>query len=375
MLEVSHNLVALKKVSMNGLKLYRKTRCLASKEAFKRAKDIFALAPIGSAAMGVHPVFIDRVDKADIEKASVLDSLRSYRPPETIFEFRKMGMKTGPAAELMKSRRQEMVAKIVKMKQTREEQLTKIRSTYQRSAQSTVDESEVADMLSRSQKRKRSSTKTDATELKDSFRDEEYFIPLTKGDVAADRGYAINTDVDFNRCASNAQMDLVGDDADMMRKQQRSMKWDSKKKRFIQPTVGQDNKKMIRTESGALMPASFKTDVYSKWMQKTKMKIPKSGDMESGSRDKDSRLAARGKRYKHKKVTEAKPLDPLSVNYEKKVRKLKGKPGQPAKSLSTPPNSKGRNELKAPHRIVKERKMKEQRRAKNARPSKKPRRK
>jgi ATP-dependent RNA helicase DDX54/DBP10 len=60
----------------------------------------------------------------------------------------------------------------------------------------------------------------------------------------------------------SASFDVLGDDEDGLKKKKSAMIWDSKKHRFIRPTVGADNKKMIRTESGALLPASYKTKRY-----------------------------------------------------------------------------------------------------------------
>ena len=43
------------------------------------------------------------------------------------------------------------------------------------------------------------------------------------------------------------------------------LKWDRKKKRMVKTEVGADNKKLIRTESGALLPASYKSGRYDEW--------------------------------------------------------------------------------------------------------------
>ena len=46
------------------------------------------------------------------------------------------------------------------------------------------------------------------------------------------------------------------------------MKWDRKKKRFTSgDQVGADNKKLIRSESGALLPASYNSGRYKEWKQ------------------------------------------------------------------------------------------------------------
>lgn len=89
------------------------------------------------------------------------------------------------------------------------------------------------------------------------------------------------------------------------------------------------------------------------------------------------------KRYRHTAAQDAKPLDPKAIDYENKLKKRKrqeaaepandtrpGKKGKlGAKRVGTSKNA--RNELRGTDQIRKERNLKEQRREKNARPSKK----
>jgi ATP-dependent RNA helicase DDX54/DBP10 len=39
------------------------------------------------------------------------------------------------------------------------------------------------------------------------------------------------------------------------------LKWDKKKHKFVRSTLGQNNVKMIKGESGVRLPASFKSNV------------------------------------------------------------------------------------------------------------------
>jgi ATP-dependent RNA helicase DDX54/DBP10 len=50
----------------------------------------------------------------------------------------------------------------------------------------------------------------------------------------------------------------MGDDEDGLRKKGK-MVWDKKKHRFVRETVGSDNKKRIKTDSGSSVPATFKS--------------------------------------------------------------------------------------------------------------------
>ena len=51
------------------------------------------------------------------------------------------------------------------------------------------------------------------------------------------------------------------------------MRWDAKKKKYVKAEQdGSDStKKKIKTESGVWIPASYKSDRYSKWRERSKL--------------------------------------------------------------------------------------------------------
>lgn len=66
----------------------------------------------------------------------------------------------------------------------------------------------------------------------------------------------------FTRQARSAAVDLRADETGDLAKSSRKnqLRWDKKKKKFVQGDgTGSDNKKLIRSESGALISASFKS--------------------------------------------------------------------------------------------------------------------
>lgn len=77
------------------------------------------------------------------------------------------------------------------------------------------------------------------------------------------------------------------------------------------------------------------------------------------------------KQFRHKKITTPKPLDPLSKDYEKKLKKASktGDPNDQEKSFNLSTKMKPKNELKTADQIYKQRKLKEKRKAKNGRVS------
>ena len=167
--------------------------------------------------------------------------------------------------------------------------------------------------------------------------------------------------------------------------------WDKKKKKFIKGDgSGADNIKLVRTENETRLPASYRSGRFEEWKKKAKVTIPKIGEQEAARPA--SVRAMGGRRWRHNRVFEAKPLDKFSSDYERKSRQLKKKgenggesegsqalPGKTAGKVSK--NSSKRhggksprrvkNEIKTVDQIHKTRKLAERRRAKNARPSRK----
>lgn len=172
------------------------------------------------------------------------------------------------------------------------------------------------------------------------------------------------------------------------------MAWDKKKKKFIKGDgSGADNIKLVRTENGTRLPATYRSGRFDEWKKKAKVTIPKIGEREA-ERPASTRTSG-GRRWRHNKVFEAKPLDRRSKDYERKLRQLRKKEqsatgGESEGSQAQPFKNTGKvskknigkrfgakslprvkNEIKTVDQIHKTRKTAEKRRAKNARPSRK----
>lgn len=150
--------------------------------------------------------------------------------------------------------------------------------------------------------------------------------------------------------------------------------------------------KIVKTESGARLPATYRSGRFDEWKQKTHTHIPRVGEAEQEG---TKRFAGGNKRFKHQGTTPAKPLDKLSMDYERKVRQIKKRDQEaggdsssgPADTRNTlkggrkgkivfkrhggKPLGKVKSELKTVDQIRKTRELAEKKRAKNARPSRK----
>jgi ATP-dependent RNA helicase DDX54/DBP10 len=185
----------------------------------------------------------------------------------------------------------------------------------------------------------------------------------------------------------HATFDLAGDEGVAAQKRARSkMTWSKKKKNFVRGDgTGADNVKMVKTESGTKLPATYRSGRFDEWRNKARVSLPRIGEAEP-----ERRLPNR-KRFKHTSVTVAKPLDKLATSYERKARVRKkleavgpdveGEPIRKGRhSVKGPSRYRGKpigrvhSELKTAEQIRKVRKLVDKRKAKNARPSRKRRR-
>jgi ATP-dependent RNA helicase DDX54/DBP10 len=165
---------------------------------------------------------------------------------------------------------------------------------------------------------------------------------------------------------------------------QSGMTWNKKKKKFVRGDgAGADNVKMVRAESGIKLPASYRSGRFDEWRAKARVSLPRIGEAVP-ERPPPSR-----KRFKHASITPAKPLDKLAKNYERKARVQKkaeavgaeaeGEPARKGHHITKGPTKRYggktigrvRNEIKSADQIRKARNDMTKRKAKNARPSRK----
>lgn len=97
-----------------------------------------------------------------------------------------------------------------------------------------------------------------------SMRDTENFIPYHSSDKHTEEGLAINS---FDRQAAQAEL-TISNDTQETQFRPGQKKWDRIKKKMVSVVNPKNGK--IKTESGAWIPATYKTGRYDDWKQKTK---------------------------------------------------------------------------------------------------------
>lgn len=367
---VNHSLSTLREVMKRGQAMYERSKGKASPQSYKRAKEMMKDSKwmLAGSDSGIHPVLLRGTDadqKRKIEEArkNLLRTVNSFSPSETVFELGSKGSSAN--AGLMKERRKalERCAERTSLSASKVEAESEQDNTTSNQHVEMADEDDIAAVFNDSDKRQ-------------GYRDEEFYMSHYQKDAMTEKGYSLTDGASsFAKQAQKISFQLEGDEGAAARKNQ--LNWDKKKKRFIKGDgVGADNVKMVRTENGTRLPATYRSGRFDEWKAKNRVSLPRIGEQENSATV--GRRPA-GQKFKHNKIVAPKQLDKLSLTYERKVRQLKkkeetdGTPSRPEKLGRSRYGGKSygrvKTELKSSEQIRKDRKNSERRKAKNARPS------
>mgnify|MGYP002759002294 FL=1 len=164
---------------------------------------------------------------------------------------------------------------------------------------------------------------------------------------------------------------MAGDDVGpgVARQRPNVQRWDTKKKKFVQGDgTGSDNQRLIRSETGLKLPASYRSGRFDEWRKEQQVEMPRVGDDERTMSASAKRMAAslpraapRHRGFHHTQTKAPKPLDKARSDYG---RKLKARQRKDAARTA-------RDEVKSAAQIYKERETAAKRKEKNARPTRK----
>ncbi|OLL24361.1 ATP-dependent RNA helicase dbp10 [Neolecta irregularis DAH-3] len=350
-------LSSLKGVVGKSERLYLKTRPNASTESIKRAKKVVE----SRAWYTVNPLLACKSSDANEMREKLLAKVSGFRPSETVFEIGCRGLKRTEAADVMR-RRRDLITPAARKTIDNERQNSGDETLP--SEDEDVDLDGVFSISMSTRKRKKPKMI--------SFRDSENFIShYAPTSAIEESGYSISkgTNKSFAEAARGATMDLVHDETvDQFGAAQRikGQRWDPKKKNFVNKMNDEDGSKggapkMIRGESGVKIPATYKSGRFEAWRSSHKTKVPRVGDEESNSQN---TAIGNGKRFKHRKIQAPKLPDKARDDYHSRKKRVheareKGLYG------------KAKSELKNLSAIRRDKRLKEKRKAKNARPSRK----
>ncbi|KAJ1729170.1 ATP-dependent RNA helicase dbp10 [Coemansia sp. Benny D160-2] len=323
------NIEGMQQTAKNGSKLYRKSKQVAAKESYKRAKELQLVNSFSEP----HILLSDRFEPEEQQRMDMLRNLSGFRPNETIFEIGKRGIKHTTAASLVMQNYRLASGRYISETKRARSQMADPTARFD-SDGSDNDVVMAGDEETDSRGMKQVSTTLLSTQPANggsAYRDDEFYISYTKANSNTERGYAMTAGGSFAEKAQGAILSLNGDENETLlsmqhaKQSKNALRWDSKKKNFVRGNgIGADNKKLIKTESGALLPATYKAGTFKTWQDKTKTSIPRAGEQELVNA---AGKAAVGKfatgKFQHTKVTDAMPLDPLAHDYERKLKKRK----------------------------------------------------
>lgn len=129
-----------------------------------------------------------------------------------------------------------------------------------------------------SELREKSTHKRQKITEEDDFKKSEFYIKNEKDDNAENMW---GKDEKFDMEELN--LNLLPDDEHSLLRQKREMKWDAKKRKYVQVAIGSDGKATkIKNEAGKFV--NYKKDkdpeLYKKWMRRTHLKIQDAGEKE-----------------------------------------------------------------------------------------------
>ncbi|KAI4495341.1 hypothetical protein M0804_001542 [Polistes exclamans] len=342
----STDLKNMEKVCDNAYERYIKSRPAASSESVKRVKEL----NINSA--GIIPEY-SNINPATID---ILTKMKQYRPQGTIFEIDKKTCSLD--YKIMKEKRafhKENILNFHKKMETLEAKKKEAakdlsqKTILPKSSENEINEAfnkvvvpkkrNIEDLYKNTKKKKRLAKK-----------DEEFYIPYSAPDKHTENGLAVNN---FTTEAEKVQLDLMADNEESLRLQTQLKKWDRKKKKMI--TINNDPKAgKIRTESGAWIPATYKTNRYTQWKEKSKIDAVDDEDSEEES-PKLQKYACFDIKKEKRLVTVQTDANTHWARHNQKIKE----------------KVKGKSELKRPEQILKARKLLERKKRRNGRKGRK----
>ncbi|KAI9827147.1 MAG: ATP-dependent RNA helicase dbp10 [Thelocarpon impressellum] len=380
-LDEDAELEALRRVAVKGEKLYVRTRNSASAESAKRAKGVVT----SKNWMAVNALFSDDTDTKEREREDMLARVSGFRPQETVFEIGKRGS-GGEAAEIMRKRREKIDPR---RRQRAEAQASELEMDTGNGLEPPADVSdEETEEGTHHNPPSASDDELEVTlsQIKTSngssrgkgWKDEEHFMAYTpvSTNAAEDRGYGVHSG-SYNTASQNSNfvqatravtMDLNNDDGAKSfaePSKARGMRWDKKNKKYVARANDEDGSKgtkFIRGESGQKIAASFRSGRFDAWRKSNKIdRFPRTGEAESVAR------VMQNKRFKHKQDKAPKEADKFRDDYHKRKKRVEE---AKEKRVGKFRDGAGKREVRSVEDVQKQRKIKDKRKEKNARPSK-----
>eukprot|EP01114_Cavostelium_apophysatum_P023304 TRINITY_DN8730_c0_g1_i2.p1 TRINITY_DN8730_c0_g1~~TRINITY_DN8730_c0_g1_i2.p1 ORF type:complete len:828 (-),score=271.62 TRINITY_DN8730_c0_g1_i2:31-2253(-) len=252
------DLASTRNVMMNAYKLYWKTRAKTEEKFVKKAKTM--------SMNKFHPMLLNRTNDDNqpmVEEAKVdfLANLKNYRPNTTIFEIdvSKKNAAGKNAASVMAQKRR-YHTKTVKREQDKDSQTKDFSGDEEEIPAATSQEDEIQEEPAKKKRKKQVN-----------YVDKDFYMNPLPSNYATEKGLSINDNL------SDLVLSINGDDEEALLKNQKSVKWDRKKKKFV--TVSAADKNKNRNEAGKIVKKNDQKPgaIYDAWKKKSNSSIPMAG--------------------------------------------------------------------------------------------------
>ena len=370
-------------VASKGQKLYNRSRNAASAECARKANRMQAEQSL----QDINPIYRDTPDVIADGRESMLRRISGFRPSETVFEIGRRGdtTETGEVVRKQRNRLRSKKTRQASANDTQDEQLS-IReepdSGHRSSEDGASSSIEHDDGMKLAEDQDGTFSMAPANSRgshSGTWRDEENFMSYEPRDMnlIEDSGYGVRSgsghsakNANFIAAARGAAMDLTKDESvgffEATRPSQ--MRWDKKSKKYVKLANDEDGskgRKLVRSESGQKIAASFRSGRFDAWQKSNRVKKQRTGEQEDPRQARPPK--AMGK-FKHHADKAPKRPDKYRDDFHKQKKRVAGATPKPP----TPSARHGKKgTLRSEDDIRKARELKERRRDKNARPTRK----
>ncbi|TYJ55357.1 ATP-dependent RNA helicase DBP10 [Cryptococcus floricola] len=271
--EIAPHLSALRGVMKKGQGMFERSRTKANPTSYRASKALStALSARGGARLD--EMFENAMeDEVNEEKARLLKQVAEFTPDWTVFE---VGKRESESAIIMQKRRKTVDEK------------------KKRASKAEADQAAASgiERAVKAKERRRAAVLPQLPE-KD-WKDPSFFLDHTRSGADEEKGYSLKTGADVPTNLNNAVTDFTADEGAGPRAQKASqLSWDRKKHKFIQKSGSAEGVKMIKSESGALLPATYSSGKYKEWQKKRKNVVDGPVDPLSGA------VGGQGRKGKH----------------------------------------------------------------------------
>ncbi|CRL08620.1 CLUMA_CG021282, isoform A [Clunio marinus] len=304
------------RISNNAYKAYIQTRPAASVESNKKVKNIkFNTLRMLDDFKSILPAS-NIVANSDEYVANLLDKMKQYKAKTTIFE---LNPKLKSEQFIVMTNKRKAHSERIENYHKKQEELAKEDHVIQRSDDDDYSDDDGGEDPDENKRRRKKKKKKVKTFEPSQMRDVDFYIPHQPSDKITEEGFAINS---FTREAQQAEFSVAGDTVDSQRLNKTLQRWDRKKKKMVNVEDPRTGK--IRTEHGVWIAASYKTDRYAKWKERSKIDEQVERDDDSDNEDLKPQIR---KNHPHThwgrhnaKVDQMKRIDPELKNKEQLMK-------------------------------------------------------